>query len=162
MLLTGTKDATTDAASTDDSAKAPAGRSAPKAEKPATPAGSMVRPASPDAPAQPHGQQLIVGQGISLTGEIAACDKLLVEGTVKVALTKTRAIEIADTGRFTDGKADVEEAIIAGVYEGELTVRGRLLIRASGRVKGTVRYRDLEIERGGKIGGSLHALDASG
>ena len=160
MLLTGTKDATADAASTGDGAKAPATRSSPEAARPAAAAGPMVRPASPETPAQPHGQQLIVGHGISLTGEIAACDKLLVEGAVKVALTKTRAIEIADTGRFTDGKADVEEAIIAGVYEGELTVRGRLLIRTSGRVNGTVRYRDLEIERGGKIGGSLHALDA--
>jgi cytoskeletal protein CcmA (bactofilin family) len=160
MLLTDTKDTKADAASTDDSAMAPAAQAVPKAARPATPGGPMVRPAAPDAPAQPHGQQLIVGQGISLTGEIAACDKLMVEGTVKVALTKTRAIEIADTGRFTDGKAEVEEAVIGGVYEGELTVRGRLLIRSSGRVDGTIRYRDLEIERGGRIAGSLHALDA--
>jgi cytoskeletal protein CcmA (bactofilin family) len=106
-----------------------------------------------------HGQQLIVGQGISLTGEIAACDRLIVEGTVKVSLTQTRAIEVTETGRFTDGKADVEEAVIGGVYEGELTVRGRLLVRASGTVTGTVRYKELEIERGGKLGGKLRAID---
>lgn len=159
MLLTGTKDSTSDAASTGADTAA---RATPHPAKPATTAGPMVRQGSPDMAAESHGQQLIVGQGISLTGEIAACDKLLVEGSVKVALTKTRAIEIAETGRFTDGKADVEEAVIAGVYEGELTVRGRLLVRASGRVNGTVRYRDLEIERGGKIGGSLQTLDAAG
>ncbi len=159
MLLTGTKDSTSDAVSTDAGSGA---RATPHPAKPATPAGPMVRPGSPDMAAASHGQQLIVGQGISLTGEIASCDKLLVEGSVKVALSKTRAIEIAETGRFTEGKADVEEAVIAGVYEGELTVRGRLLVRASGRVSGTVRYRDLEIERGGKIGGSLQTLDAAG
>jgi cytoskeletal protein CcmA (bactofilin family) len=106
-----------------------------------------------------HSQKLIVGQGISLSGEITACDRLVVEGTVKVVLNKTRAIEITETGAFTDGKAEVEEAEISGVYEGELTVRGRLLIRATGKVDGTIRYGELEVERGGKLGGSLALLD---
>ncbi len=106
-----------------------------------------------------HSQKLIVGQGISLSGEITACDRLVVEGTVKVVLNKTRSIEITETGAFTDGKAEVEEAEISGVYEGELTVRGRLLIRATGKVNGTIRYGELEVERGGKLGGSLALLD---
>ena len=107
-----------------------------------------------------HSRKLIVGQGISLSGEITACDRLVVEGTVKVVLNKTRAIEITETGAFTDGKAEVEEAEISGVYEGELTVRGRLLIRATGKVNGTIRYGELEVERGGKLGGSLALLDS--
>jgi cytoskeletal protein CcmA (bactofilin family) len=106
-----------------------------------------------------HSRKLIVGQGISLSGEINACDRLVVEGTVKVVLNRTVAIEITETGVFTDGKAEVEDAEISGVYEGELTVRGRLLIRATGRVSGTVHYRELEIEKGGKLSGSLSLLD---
>ncbi len=125
-----------------------------------------VRPAMPSSlpgatagDAAGHGQKLIVGQGISLAGEITACDRLVVEGTVKVVLNKTRAIEITETGKFTDGKAEVEEAEISGIYEGELTVRGRLLIRATGKVNGTIRYGELEVERGGKLGGQLALLD---
>jgi cytoskeletal protein CcmA (bactofilin family) len=76
-----------------------------------------------------------------------------------VTLNETRAIEIAESGRFTEGKAEVEDAEISGVYEGELTVRNRLLIRATGRVRGAVRYGELEIERGGRLSGSISMLD---
>ncbi|MCS6779326.1 MAG: polymer-forming cytoskeletal protein [Geminicoccaceae bacterium] len=103
---------------------------------------------------------MIVGQGISLSGEITACDRLVVEGSVQVTLNETRAIEITETGRFTNGKAEVEEAEISGVYEGELTVRKRLLIRSTGRVQGTVRYGELEIERGGRLSGTVSMLES--
>ncbi len=107
-----------------------------------------------------EGKRLIVGQGISLSGEITACDRLVVEGSVQVTLNETRAIEITETGRFTNGKAEVEEAEISGVYEGDLTVRKRLLIRSTGRVQGTVRYGELEIERGGRLSGSVSMLES--
>lgn len=106
-----------------------------------------------------EGKRLIVGQGISLSGEITACDRLVVEGSVQVTLNQTRAIEIAETGRFTNGKAEVEEAEISGVYEGDLTVRNRLLIRSTGRVTGNVRYGEIEIERGGRISGNVSMLE---
>ncbi len=114
---------------------------------------------SPAASSEAVGKRLIVGQGISLSGEITACDRLIVEGSVQVTLNETRAIEIAESGRFTNGKASVEDAEISGIYEGELTVRNRLLIRATGRVKGDVRYGELEIERGGKLSGSISMID---
>ena len=106
------------------------------------------------------GKRLIVGQGISLSGEITACDRLVVEGSVQVTLNQTRAIEITETGKFTNGKAEVEEAEISGIYEGELNVRNRLLIRSTGQVKGTVRYGEIEVERGGRISGSVSMIEA--
>ena len=106
------------------------------------------------------GKRLIVGQGISLSGTITACDRLVVEGKVQVTLNETRAIEITETGQFTEGKAEVEEAEISGTYEGELTVRKRLHIRSSGQVKGDVRYGELEIDRGGKLTGTVSMLDS--
>ena len=120
--------------------------------------GQVVRPPAgvrsvEQAPSPP--KLLIVGAGISLSGEITACDRLVVEGTAQVTLNQTRSIEIAESGRFTGGRADVEDAVIAGLYEGELTVRGRLLIRATGQVLGTVRYGELEVERGGRLTGTV-------
>lgn len=105
------------------------------------------------------GKRLTVGPGISLSGEITACDRLVVQGSVQVTLNETRAIEITEGGRFTNGKAEVEEAEISGTYEGELTVRNRLLIRSTGRVQGTVRYGELEVERGGKLSGQVSMLE---
>lgn len=119
---------------------------------PASPA-----PKQPEAPTTP--KLLIVGADISLSGEIAACDRLVVEGTVQVKLNRTRAIEIAESGRFTNGSAEVEEAEIGGVYEGDLTVRNRLLIRSTGRVSGNVRYGELELERGGRLSGTVTRIE---
>jgi cytoskeletal protein CcmA (bactofilin family) len=118
--------------------------------------GSTSKPA---AAAETVGKRLMVGQGISLSGVITACDRLIVEGSVQVTLNETKAIEIAESGRFTDGKAEVEDAEISGTYEGELTVRNRLLIRATGKVKGTVRYGELEIERGGRLTGTVSMIE---
>jgi len=126
---------------------------------PASPPAAKPAAASPAAASESGNKRLIVGQGISLSGEITACDRLVVEGSVQVTLNETRAIEIAESGRFTNGKAEVEDAEISGIYEGELTVRNRLLIRATGRVKGTVRYGELEIERGGKLSGTVSMID---
>jgi len=106
------------------------------------------------------GKRLTVGPGISLSGEITACDRLVVQGSVQVTLNETRAIEITESGRFTNGKAEVEEAEISGVYEGDLTVRNRLLIRSTGQVKGNVRYGEIEVERGGRITGSISMLES--
>src|SRR6478609_4179942 len=62
-------------------------------------------------PAQePPPKLLIVGPEINLAGEITACDRLVVEGSVQVTLNQTRAIEITETGRFTNGRAEVDEA----------------------------------------------------
>jgi cytoskeletal protein CcmA (bactofilin family) len=107
------------------------------------------------------GKRLTVGPGISLSGEITACDRLVVQGSVQVTLNETRAIEIAESGRFTNGKAEVEEAEISGVYEGDLVVRNRLMIRSTGQVKGNVRFGEIEVERGGQITGSISMLEPS-
>jgi len=119
---------------------------------------AQERPTEGVTSATAEKKQLIVGHGISLSGEITACDRLVVLGSVQVTLNQTRAIEIAETGRFTNGKAEVEEAEISGLYEGELTVRRRLLIRSTGQVKGNVRYGQLEIERGGMLTGTVAML----
>ena len=140
-----------------------AARLAPLPTPPAPPARPVMTTIDPGgghaAPAaEPPAKLLIVGPDINLSGEITACDRLVVEGSVQVTLNRTRAIEIAETGRFTNGKAEVDEAEIAGVYEGSLTVRKRLLIRATGRVSGNVRYGEIEIERGGRLAGSIERL----
>ena len=119
---------------------------------------SEAAPARPEAPAPAgEGRRLVVGRDIRLSGEIKKCDKLVVEGQVEASLTESRALEISETGLFS-GDAVVEEAEVSGCFEGELTVNGRLHIRASGQVVGTVRYADIEIERGGRIAGSIDVM----
>ncbi len=114
--------------------------------------------ASPTASSETQAnKRLIVGQGIRLSGEINSCDRLVVEGEVEVTLNDTLALEIASSGRFTGG-CEVEEADISGIYEGDLTVRNTLFVRGTGRITGTIRYGQLELERGGQIAGNISVL----
>jgi cytoskeletal protein CcmA (bactofilin family) len=77
-----------------------------------------------------------------------------VEGQVEVTLKATRMLEIKPTGHFT-GSCEVEEADVSGVYDGNLTVRGRLIVHAGGRVTGDISYGEIELERGAQITGKL-------
>lgn len=103
-------------------------------------------------------KRLIVGRDIRLSGEVTSCDRLVVEGRVEVALSDARVIEIAPSGHFK-GSAEVDEADISGRFEGELVARERLVIRAGGRVTGSIRYGRIVIENGGEISGDMRTLD---
>ncbi|NQV99050.1 MAG: polymer-forming cytoskeletal protein [Rhodospirillales bacterium] len=116
----------------------------------------MERPIGGDG----DSKRLVVGRDIRLSGEITACDKLVVEGHVEVSLPGARVIEISQSGYFK-GTADVEEADISGRFEGELIARDRLVVRAGGRISGTIRYGRIVIESGGEISGDMQTLDSS-
>jgi cytoskeletal protein CcmA (bactofilin family) len=102
-------------------------------------------------------RKLVVGREISLSGEIAACDVLVVEGTVEAKLRDGRIIEIADGGLFK-GSVEIDEADIGGRFQGDITVRGNLRVRSSGKIEGNVRYGTLEVESGGQLSGSIALL----
>jgi cytoskeletal protein CcmA (bactofilin family) len=144
----------------------PAPKSAPEANLPpvaaATPPAPTTSAGPSPAPAAMDGEggkRLIVGQGIKLKGEISACDRLIVEGHVEVTLNDTRTVEIKPSGRFI-GSCEVEQAEISGIYEGDLTVRDRLTVHASGMVTGNIHYGEIELERGGRIAGELKVRDS--
>lgn len=101
--------------------------------------------------------KLIVGPDIKLKGaEITDCDTLIVEGRVEASMD-SRVIQISERGVFA-GKAVIDVAEIRGSFEGELTVRKQLLICATGKVSGKIRYGKLAIEEGGEITGDIAAL----
>jgi cytoskeletal protein CcmA (bactofilin family) len=117
---------------------------------------------STDQPVASRGNEvdrrtLIVGEGISLSGEVTSCDRLIVEGRIEAKLEKCQHVMIAETGVF-NGDAATENADVRGRFEGELVVRKRLLIRAGGHVSGTITYGEIEIESGGKITGAIEEI----
>jgi cytoskeletal protein CcmA (bactofilin family) len=123
-----------------------------------TPAAAPITP-TPRRSETEH-RKLIVGREIALSGEITSCDRLVVEGSVEANLANCRDIDIAESGLFK-GSASIEEAEIRGRFEGTLTVRKRLLIRSTGKVIGTVRYAQIEIEAGGQLAGDIQVLTAN-
>ena len=129
----------------------------PRTPEPLRAAGESARPAEPPRRAgEADARSLIVGREITLSGEITSCDRLIVEGSVEANLQNSREMDIAESGLFK-GTATISEAEIRGRFEGNLTVRKRLYIRATGRVSGTIRYGQIEIECGGQISGDIQA-----
>ena len=124
---------------------------------PASVAAETAKPAA--APASPNetGSKLIVGPNIKLKGsEITDCEILVVEGRVEASMN-SRDIRIAEGGIFS-GKAEIDVAEIRGLFEGELTARKRLMIYATGKVTGTIRYGAMMVEEGGVIAGDVAEL----
>lgn len=104
-----------------------------------------------------EGNKLIVGPNIKLKGtEITDCEILVVEGRVEASMN-SRDIRIAEGGVFS-GKAEIDVAEVRGLFEGELTARKQLVIYASGKVTGKIRYGALTIEEGGVISGEVAAI----
>ena len=122
----------------------------------------LRRPSELTEPSKPDGEmrQLSVGRGITLSGDITSCEKLSIEDSVEANLINCRALAIAQSGLFK-GATSIEEAEVRGRFEGDLTVRKRLLIKSTGRVSGTVRYGQIEIESGGQISGDIQAQPAN-
>ncbi|HNQ91973.1 MAG TPA: polymer-forming cytoskeletal protein [Alphaproteobacteria bacterium] len=142
---------------------AAAAPNAPRAAAPAYsayPSAYGVSPAS-SAATDPKGRRLIIGQGITMSGEIESCDLLVVEGTVEAALKGASVLEIAETGMFY-GTVEINEATIAGKFEGDLTVNGRLTVRASGSITGAISYKELAVEAGATIDGKLSPVGGKG
>ena len=112
---------------------------------------------APSAFSDAASKRLTVGRGITLSGEIRACDLLIVEGQVEATLSESRAVEISASGVFK-GIADIESAEVSGLIEGELVVRNTLVIHSTGRVLGKISYGRIEIARGGIISGQIDVL----
>ncbi len=110
--------------------------------------------------AKPGQRVLTVGNDILLKGEIATCDRLVIEGKVDATLNDVHTVEIAECGSFK-GAAQIEDAEISGLFEGELIVRGRLVIYATGKVRGKISYGEIEIERGGELTGEIKMTGAT-
>lgn len=146
-----------------------AGPMAPKPNSPPAGAG-MNRPAAPvttaaapRAGARPEAadrRTLVVGKGISLQGTVTEAERLVIEGTMESQLLQAQELVISHSGVFK-GEVQVEDAEIAGVFDGTLTVNGSLIIRSTGRVLGVARSRRLSVEDGGQLSGKMEMITES-
>ncbi|PKO58147.1 MAG: cell shape determination protein CcmA [Betaproteobacteria bacterium HGW-Betaproteobacteria-18] len=127
----------------------------------AAPEKAAVPETVPIGVAAESGSKLTVGPNIKLKGvEITDCDTLVVEGMVEATMD-SRVIQIAQQGEFK-GSAEIDIAEIRGVFDGNLTVRQKLVIYATGKVTGKIRYGKVVIEEGGQLSGDIECSVAAG
>lgn len=124
-----------------------------------TPAATAPNPAiERPVPKAAAKRVLTVGPDIQMKGEITTCDRVVIEGAVDATLRDVHTVELAESGALK-GTAEVQDAEISGVFEGDLIVRGRLIIYSTGRVRGNITYGEIEIERGGQISGNIRNVN---
>ena len=126
------------------------------------PAAAVQNTPVPAATTAKEGEStLTVGPNIKLKGvEITDCDTLVVEGSVEATMD-SRVIQISERGSFK-GSAEIDVAEIRGLFDGTLTVRQKLVIFATGKVTGKVRYGKVVIEEGGQLSGEVESAAAAG
>ena len=107
--------------------------------------------ASAGSSAREGGSKLTVGPNIKLKGvEITDCDTLVVEGLVEATMD-SRVIQIAERGAFK-GSAEIDIAEIHGEFDGNLTVRQKLVIEEGGQLAGEILF--------GAVAGTKAALSS--
>jgi len=135
-----------------------------EAAPPVTPVPQTASERKPDVTEIPElssSSRLIVGPDVKLKGaEILDCDTLVVEGRVEATMD-SRVIRIAADGSFS-GKVGIDVAEVFGRFDGELTARSQLIIHATGRVSGKIRYGKILIEEGGELSGDVATLATEG
>jgi cytoskeletal protein CcmA (bactofilin family) len=105
----------------------------------------------------PERPTLLIGPGISVRGIVSNTERLVVEGTLEVALLSVIELRIAEGGKLK-GRLDVEDAEISGVLDGTLTAKGSLVVRGTGHIIGEARCQRLQVDDGGQLSGTVSSI----
>ena len=101
--------------------------------------------------------KVIIGNGVSITGEIKKADEVQIDGEADVTM-KTDNIVIGNTGKCK-GNIETHNADIWGSFDGDLKASGTLTIQEEGVATGTIEYQKMHIKLGGKLSGDIKISD---
>ena len=101
--------------------------------------------------------KVIIGDGVSITGEIKKADEVQIDGEADITM-KTDNIVIGNTGKCK-GNIETHNADIWGSFDGDLKASGTLTIQEAGVATGTIEYQKMQIKLGGKLSGDIKISD---
>ena len=110
----------------------------------------VLRPAKGSA-------KVVIGNGVSITGEIKKADEVQIDGEADVTM-KTDNVVIGNTG-MCKGNIETHNADIWGTFDGDLKASGTLTIQEEGNATGTIEYQKMQIKLGGKLSGDIKMSD---
>jgi cytoskeletal protein CcmA (bactofilin family) len=118
---------------------------------------AISRPApEPPAPATGNATRVaMIGEGISVTGDVSAKSNLRVEGRIEGrAVSSSHDVEVAETGVI---KASISARVIkiAGAVAGDINGSERVVITKSGRVQGNIIAPRVQLDDGALFRGSI-------
>lgn len=107
------------------------------------------------APSLPSAISSIIGQDMSINGDLSFQSKIQVDGRIQGNLTGTSLV-VSETGRIV-GNVSSESLVCYGQIDGDLTV-GKLFLKKTGVINGRVETSDLSVESGGSLNGEIKSL----
>lgn len=112
-------------------------------------------PVSPPAATGGSSKVAMIGEGISISGDVNANSNLKVEGRIEgVSVTSSADVEVAESGVVL-ASITAREIKIAGAVSGDLTGSEKVLISKSGRVQGNITAPRVQLEDGALFRGSI-------
>ena len=96
---------------------------------------------------------IYMGEGVVFSGSIKAPNQAIISGKFDGEL-EARDVLIGTSGVMT-GKTTAQFVDVKGEINERVTSRELLIVRRTGRVRGTVTYGEIEIERGGQVKGDM-------
>jgi cytoskeletal protein CcmA (bactofilin family) len=127
------------------------------------------RPTIPPAPPQQlatgngssnarRGMFSVIGPDVTLTGNLSATADLHIDGRIEGDVSCGNLAQGADSAIF--GNVTAEAARLAGSIEGTVRVK-QLTIERTAKITGDVEYENITIENGGHIDGRLKHMGAA-
>jgi cytoskeletal protein CcmA (bactofilin family) len=96
----------------------------------------------------------VIGDGLTVEGEITGDDEVVVHGTLRGTLTTSDAVSIAPGG-VVEADVTASALSIAGQVTGNVTAQNRVDIQAGGRLVGDVKASRFTIADGASFKGSV-------
>lgn len=130
-------------------------RQAPPPKEEAPVMAKQAPSAPPAAPAGQTAKVAMIGEGISVTGDVAANSNLKVEGRIEGrAVSSSHDVEVAESGVI---KASITARVvkIAGAVAGDVNGSEKVLISKSGRVQGNIVAPRVQLDDGALFRGSI-------
>lgn len=96
---------------------------------------------------------LLIGEGVSITGNIKAENEVIVQGVVEGDIECIK-INVNHSGKVI-GNIKTNNMTVEGYIEGSINVKDILTIKSSGNINGKLEYDSIQIDNGGRIEGEL-------
>jgi len=106
----------------------------------------------------PEADTLYIGQGATIKGAVVVSTVVVVDGVLEGDIDVDNLF-VRATGTISGRIKVAKNAEIAGKVLDKLDVKGLLILRAGGRVNGSISFGTLTIERGATITGEVSSAD---
>lgn len=97
--------------------------------------------------------ETLISEGVEIKGDITAQGSIRVDGNVSGKLNIKGDMVLGAKGKVK-GEVTAQNLIIAGLIEGNVIIRERFEISATGRMNGDVQCNIITIEEGGILDGT--------